>query len=111
MQGSGMAIAAGECARVQRPAAAREIHALRGERTVCGETNGGAPPAVKMPAAMMPAAEMVAVTMTATTMAAAMMTAATTTAVATTMTTFRDRKVRHGQHRCEDNRGNSQCDL
>lgn len=64
-------------------------------------------PAVKM-AAMMPAAEMVA--MTATTMAA-MMTAAPATAVAATMTTFRDRKVRHRQRRCEHNGGNSQRDL
>jgi hypothetical protein len=39
-----------------------------------------------------------------TTMAAAMMTAAATTA---SMATFRDRKVRHGQCRCEDNGGNS----
>jgi hypothetical protein len=54
-------------------------------------------------AAMMPPAEMVAMTMT-TTMAAAMMTAAATTA---SMATFRDRKVRHGQCRCEDNGGNS----
>lgn len=68
-------------------------------------------PAVKMAAAMVPAAEMVAVTMTTTAMAAAMMTAAATAAVAAAMTTFRDCKVRHGQHRCEDNRGNSQCDL
>ena len=68
-------------------------------------------PAVKMTPAMMPAAEMVAVTMTTTAMAAAMMTAAATTAVAATMATFRDRKVRHGQHRCEDDRGNSQRDL
>ena len=69
-------------------------------------------PAVKMAAAVMPAAEMVAVTMTAAAMATTMMTAAAaTTAVAATMATFRDRKVRHGQHRCEDNRGNSQCDL
>ena len=59
-------------------------------------------PAVKMPAAMMPAAEMMAVAVTTTAMAAAMMTAA----VAATMATLRDRKVRHGQHRCEDNRGN-----
>ena len=44
-------------------------------------------------------------------MAAAMMTAAATTAVAATMATFRNCKVRHGQHRCEDNRGNSQCDF
>jgi uncharacterized membrane protein len=48
--------------------------------------------------------------MTTTTMAAAM-TAAATTAVAATMATLRDRKVRHGQHRCEDDRGNSQCDF
>ncbi len=65
-------------------------------------------PAVKM-AAMMPAAEMVA--MTTTTMAAAMMTAAATTAMAASMTTFRDRKVRYRQRCCEDNGGNSQCDL
>ena len=68
-------------------------------------------PAVKMPAAMMPAAEMMAVTMTTTAMSAAMMTAAATTAVAASMTTFRDRKVRHAQRRCEDNGGNSQCDF
>jgi hypothetical protein len=79
---------------------------MSGERTVVHR------PAVKMAAAMMPPAEMVAVTMTTAAMAAAMMTAATTTtAVAATMATFRDRKVRHGQRRCEDNRGNSQCDL
>jgi hypothetical protein len=60
---------------------------------------------------MMPPAEMVAVTMTTATMAAAMMTAAATTAVAAAMTTFRDRKVCHRQRRCEDNGGNSQCDL
>jgi hypothetical protein len=77
---------------------------MSGERTVVHR------PAMKMAAAMMPPAEMVAVTMT-TAMAATMMTAATTTAVAATMATFRDRKVRHGQHRCEDNRGNSYCDL
>jgi hypothetical protein len=69
---------------------------------------------MKMAAAMMPTAEMV--TMTTTTMAAAMMTASmmtasTTSAVAATMTTFRDRKVRHGQRRCKDNGGNSQCDF
>jgi hypothetical protein len=57
-----------------------------------------------MAAAMMPPAEMVA--MTTTTMAAA-----ATTAVTASMATFRNRKVRHGQRRCEDNRGNSQCDL
>ena len=56
---------------------------------------------MEMAAAMMPTAEMV--TMTTAAMAAAMMTAS--------MATFRDRKVRHGQHRCEDNGGNSQCDL
>ncbi len=61
-------------------------------------------PAVKMAAAMMPPAEMV--TMTATTMAAAMTAAATAS-----MATFRDRKVRHGQCRCEDNGGNSQCEF
>jgi hypothetical protein len=54
---------------------------------------------------------MMAVAVTTTAMAAAMMTAAATTAVAATMATLRDRKVRHGQHRCEDNRGNSQCDF
>jgi hypothetical protein len=64
---------------------------------------------MEMAAAMMPTAEMV--TMTTTTMAAAMMTASTTSAVAATMTTFRDRKVRHGQRRCKDNGGNSQCDF
>jgi hypothetical protein len=64
---------------------------------------------MKMAATMMPTAEMV--TMTTTTMAAAMMTASTTSAVAATMTAFRDRKVRHGQRRCEDNGGNSQCDF
>jgi hypothetical protein len=63
-------------------------------------------PAVKMAAAMMPAAEMVAVTMTATTMAPA-----ATTAMAASMTTFRDRKVRHRQRRCEHNGGNSERDL
>jgi hypothetical protein len=68
-------------------------------------------PAVEMAAAMMPPAEMVAVTMTTTAMAAAMMTATATTAVAATMATFRDRKVRYRQHRCEDNRGNSQSDF
>jgi uncharacterized membrane protein len=49
--------------------------------------------------------------MTTAAMAAAMMTAAAATAVTAAMATFRDRKVRHGQHRCEDNGGNSQRDL
>ena len=66
------------------------------------------PPAVKM-AAMMPAAEMVAVT--AATMPAAVMTAPAATAVTAAMAAFRDRKVRHGQHHCEDNGGNSQPDF
>jgi hypothetical protein len=57
------------------------------------------------------------VTMTTTAMAAAMMTAtvtaATTTAVTASMTTAasRDGKVRHRQHRCEDNGSNSQRDF
>ena len=75
-------------------------------------------PAVKMAAAMMPAAEMVsAATMMPTTAMTAAMTAApaaTVTATVTasmTTTASRNGKVRHGQHRCEDNRGNSQCDL
>jgi hypothetical protein len=68
-------------------------------------------PAVKMAATMMPPAEMMAVTMTATAMAAAMMTTAPATAVAAAMTAFRDRKVRHGQNGCEDDRGNSQSYL
>jgi len=55
-------------------------------------------PAVKMAAAMMPAAEMASST-------TEMMSSTAT------MATLRDRKVRHGQHRCEDNRGNSQCDF
>jgi uncharacterized membrane protein len=59
-----------------------------------------------MAATMMSPAEMMAVPMTAAAMAAA-----TTSAVAATMTTFRDRKVRHGERRCEDNRGNSQRDF
>jgi hypothetical protein len=66
--------------------------------------------AVKM-AAMMPPAEMMAVTMTAATMAATMMTAAPTTAMAASMTALRDREVRHAQRRCEENGGNSRCDL
>ena len=71
-------------------------------------------PAVKMAAAM-PATEMVAAT--AATMSTAVMTAAVATAVTAPMpstmaaATSRDGEVRHGQHRCEDNRGNSQCDL
>ena len=60
-------------------------------------------PAVKMPAAMMSTTAAMATTM--------MTAAAATTAVAATMATFRDRKVRYGQHRCEDDRGNSQCDF
>jgi uncharacterized membrane protein len=54
-------------------------------------------------------------------MTTAMMAAAVTTAPAATVTASmtasmtttasRNGKVRHGQHRCEDNRGNSQCDL
>jgi hypothetical protein len=64
---------------------------------------------MKMAAAMMPAAEMVAVTTT--TMAAAMMTAAAATPVTASMATFRDRKVRYRQRRCEDNGGNSQCEF
>jgi uncharacterized membrane protein len=59
-----------------------------------------------MAATMMSPAEMMAVPMTTAAMAAA-----TTSAVAATMTTFRDRKVRHGERRCEDNRGNSQRDF
>ena len=61
--------------------------------------------AVKMAAAMMPAAEMVS--------AATMMTAAAATTVTASMTTAasRDGKVRHRQHRCEDNGGNSQRDF
>jgi hypothetical protein len=68
-------------------------------------------PAVKMAAAMMPAAEMVAMTVTTTTMASAMMPTAATTAVAATMTTFRDRKVRYRQCRCEDDGCDSQRDF
>jgi hypothetical protein len=62
-----------------------------------------------MAATMMPAAEMVTT--------AAVMTAApaatVTAAVATSMTTAAscNCKVRHGQHRCKNNRGNSQGDL
>src|SRR5204863_10221518 len=37
MQRCGVTIAAGECARIQRPAAPGKIHALRGERTARGE--------------------------------------------------------------------------
>jgi hypothetical protein len=57
------------------------------------------------------------VTTTAATMSTAVMTAAMATAVTAPMpstmaaATSRDGEVRHGQHRCEDNRGNSQCDL
>ena len=69
-------------------------------------------PAVEMAAAMMPATEMVPVTAAA--MAAAVMTttmtAAAATTVAATMTAFRDRKIRHRQRRCEDKRGNPNCD-
>jgi hypothetical protein len=71
-------------------------------------------PAVKMAAAIMPAAEMVSA---ATMMPATVMTTAPTATVtasmtaAMTTTASRNGKVRHGQHRCEDNRGNSQCDL
>ena len=74
-------------------------------------------PAVKMATAV-PAAEMVT-TAASTTMSTAVMTAAMATAVTVTApmpstmaaATSRDGEVRHGQHRCEDNRGNSQCDL
>ena len=71
-------------------------------------------PAVKMATAM-PAAEMV--TTTAATMSTAVMTAAVATAVTAPMpstmatATSRDGEVRHVQHRCEDNRGNSQCNF
>ena len=71
-------------------------------------------PPVKMAAAMMPATEMVsAATMMTTTMMAAAPAATVTTSMTATMTATASRngKVRHGQHRCEDNRGNSQCDL
>ena len=71
-------------------------------------------PAVKMAAAMMPAAEMVsAATMMPTAMMAAAPAATVTASMTASMTTTASRngKVRHGQHRCEDNRGNSQCDL
>ena len=68
---------------------------------------------MEVAAAMMPAAEMVPVT--SATMAAAMVTAAATTTVAAAMTTavaaFRDREVSDRQRGCEDNRGNSHCDL
>ena len=68
---------------------------------------------MEVAAAMMPAAEMVPVA--STTMAAAVMTAAATTTVAAAMTTavtaFGDREVSNRQRRCEDNRGNSHCDL
>ena len=78
---------------------------MGGERTVVRR------PAVKMAASMMPPAEMVAVSVTTTAMAAAMMTAAAATAVTASMAAFRDRKVCYRQRRCEDNGGNSQCDL
>ena len=71
----------GECAEMRRPA---------------------------MAAAMMPAPEMVPVT--AATMAAAVMTTTMTAAAATTVAAFRDRKIRHRQRRCEDKRGNPDCD-
>jgi hypothetical protein len=54
---------------------------------------------------------MVAMTVTTTTMASAMMPTAATTAVAATMTTFRDRKVRYRQCRCEDDGCDSQRDF
>jgi hypothetical protein len=70
---------------------------------------------MKMAATMMPPAEMMAVTMATTAMAAAMMTAAAPTAVAAAMTAamtaLRNRKVRDRQRRCEDDRGDSQCDF
>lgn len=72
---------------------------------------------MEMAAAVMPAAEMVPVTSAtmAATMMATAMTAAATTTVAATMTTavaaFRDREVCDRQRCCEDNRGNSDCDL
>jgi hypothetical protein len=51
--------------------------------------------------------------MPTTVMTTAMMAAAPTASMTASMTTTASRngKVRHGQHRCEDNRGNSQCDL
>jgi hypothetical protein len=81
---------------------------------MAGERTEMRRPAVKMAAAMMPSAEMVAVTattMTAAMMPTAVMAAAATTAVAAAMSTFRDRKVRHAQRRCEDNGSDSQRDL
>jgi hypothetical protein len=50
---------------------------------------------------------------TPTTMAAAMMTAAVAATVTASMTTAasRDGKIRYRQHHCEDNGGNSECDL
>ena len=81
---------------------------------MAGERTEMRRPAVKMAAAV-PATEMVSTT------AATMSTTVMTATVATTVTapmpstvaaaTSRDGEVRHGQHRCEDNRGNSQCDL
>jgi len=81
---------------------------------VAGEGTEMRRPAVKMAATMMTSAEMVSA---ATMMATAMMTATAATAVTAPMpstmaaATSRDGEVRHGQHRCEDNRGNSQCDF
>lgn len=69
-------------------------------------------PAVKMTAAM-PAAEMVSTPAMMTAAAPPAVAATVTAAVATSMTTAAscNCKVRHGQHRCKNNRGNSQRDL
>ena len=72
---------------------------------------------MKMAAAMMPAAKMsvamTTATMSTTVMSTAVVAAAVTAPMPPTMTTAasRDGKVRHRQHRCEDNGGNSQGDL
>ena len=55
----------------------------------------------------MTAAEMVSTAV----MATAMMTAAAATTVTASMATLRDRKVRHGQRRGENNGGNSQSEF
>ena len=77
---------------------------------MAGERTEMRRPAVKMAAAMVPAAEMVSATAM---MATTMMTAAAATTVTASMTTAasRDGKVRHRQHRCEDNGSNSQRDF
>jgi hypothetical protein len=58
---------------------------------------------------MVSAATMMPTTVMTTAAPAATVTASVTASMTTTAS--RNGKVRHGQHRCEDNRGNSQCDL